>query len=275
VITLRTWRDSVPGKEAVVSARRITLAVLILSALAALPTAAASAKGSAGLQPFYTFSVTFQGSGTYAQTYTDMEGQTSTINASFNWATPYENVLIPRVASPTKVGYPAFKHGAVATGTWQITSSNGDDSCQGSGTLGRVGVPGGGGVVTDGDLTLKRVSGGLQVLAGEGEGFSTAAGGGDGSSACHPKDFWHDIVLSAAHVGNDLTDGVQPLTGITKITPKDLKKASFVKSVGTIANELPDQDCGTGDGITCTQTYSWTGKVTFIKHKLKTAKKKS
>ncbi|MEV4422388.1 hypothetical protein AB0L40_20790 [Patulibacter sp. NPDC049589] len=253
-----------------------TATLLAAVALAAVPTTASAAskhRSSTGLQAFFTYSVTFQGSGTFSSTHTS-DGLTATTDASFRWATPYEHVLVPRVKNPTQTGFPAFKHGAVGTGTWKIVSPNTDDSgCEGAGTLGRTGLPGGGGgIATDGGLTLKRVKGGLQVTALAADGFSTASGGGDGSSACHPADFWHDVILTS---GVGQSDGSAPaLTGLTKITPKDLKRASFTKTVLMPPSEAPPSDCGSdaSNGVTCTQSYSWTGRLTFIKKQTKRAR---
>jgi hypothetical protein len=256
-----------------VPARR-TATVVAALALAAVPATASAASGSGaarpGIQTFFSYTVTFKGSGTYGRKVTSTDGLMATSDASFRWTSVYKNVFVPQVKNRSLLGYPAVAKGSSAGGDWKITSTQpGDDaSCTGVGTLGRRGVPGGGGgILTDGGITLKRTSGGIQVLARAVDGFATPSGAGDGSTACNPKDYWHDEIISGGGVGQE-DDTNEPLTGITKITPKDLKRSSFTKTVLLPAVEAPATDCGGGDGTTCTQTYAWTGKVTFVKKRL-------
>jgi hypothetical protein len=41
------------------------------------------------------------------------------------------------------------------------------------------------------------------------------------------------------------------------------------KQVSVGASEMIPTDCGSGDGNTCQQDYTWSGSVRFIKHKFK------
>ncbi|WP_026910619.1 hypothetical protein [Patulibacter minatonensis] len=262
-------------------ARRSATLVAAL-ALAAVPSTASAASGSqrtsgTGFDTAATYTVTFQGSGSYARNQSTTDGASGTTTSTFRWTSVYRNVLIPARANRSTVGFPATTKGSGATGDWKITSHqpDGTDDCEGDGSLGRLGVPGGGGgTVTDGGVRLVRTkAGGVQVLAQATNGFSTLTGGGDGSSACHPKDFWHDVILSGAGVGQ-AEESAEPLTGFTKVTDAELRRRSFTKTVLLPVDEAPPGDCGSGDGTTCTQTYAWTGKVTFDRKATPTKKKK-
>ncbi len=248
------------------SRSRLALPVLIAAlSVFALPGVATAKSSSGGLQTFYLFKAVFTGSGTYTRTLTTDGDDSSKIDASFGWTTTYKNVFIPRVHAKPSVGYPGYGAQSKASGAWQITQTGGD-ACTGNGGFGRVHG------VADGGLTLKRVSGGLRMFASAFSTLAPVGGVGDGVSACAPKDFWHDVVLSGGGVGNDLPDGIEPVTGIGKITPSDLRKASFTKNVLLPVDEAPNSDCGSGGGNVCTQSYSWTGKVTFTKTKIKSKK---
>lgn len=251
-------------------ARRIAVALaLTLAAVPASASAAPHARARSRAPAYYAFTATSKGSGSYSRKHVS-DGVTSTVASTFRWTTPFQHVLVPRVHAPASVGYPAFSRGASASGDWKIDSPNTDDSgCVGSGVLGRQGVPGGGGgKVTDGGLTLKRATGGFTVLAQAVDGFRTVSGGGDGSSACHPADFWHDVVLTSGAAGGDDTNPA--LTAVTKLTSKDLRRSSFTKTVLMPPEEAAPSDCGSdaGNGVSCTQSYSWTGTIRFVRKKL-------
>jgi hypothetical protein len=104
--------------------------------------------------------------------------------------------------------------------------------------------------------------------------YTTATGAGNGVLPCDPEDFWHDWVVSFTGVGfkhasSGLPD-VSPLSATVKLTPSELKHATVSKSVSISAAEKVPTDCGSGNGSTCTQSYTWSGNVRFTKHKFKT-----
>jgi hypothetical protein len=238
-----------------------------------------AAAHSAGpqLQTFFEYTISFVGHGSYEVVEASEGPGRLTTKASFAWKTVYPNVLIPTTGSSPLLasGYPAYGLGQDGSGSWNIVNT-GDESedCSHNGTLGIAGDTGGGG---GGGVKVHRVAGGSKgivfnlVALNE---FTTASGAGDGVSACEPENFWHDWVLSFSGVGSKHTSSglpdVAPLSASVTLTPADLKHGVYSKSVSVGASEQIPTDCGTGDGSTCTQSYSWSGNVRFTKHKLKT-----
>ena len=53
------------------------------------------------------------------------------------------------------------------------------------------------------------------------------------------------------------------------LTPGDLKHGTVTKSVSIGPAEMVSSDCGGGGGGTCQQSYTWSGRVKFTKHKFK------
>ena len=228
---------------------------------------APAASAAPGLQPFFSYSAVFTGSGTFTIASSQADGSgSSTTRASFKWSTAYKNIFIPQVKNTQLIGYPAVGAKSTASGQWSINVTNSDPggNCTGNGDLGR---PAGG--FGNGGIKLQRTGKkNIAFQANALSGYTSLSGTGDGSVACQPKDFWHDDVLTAG-VGQNENDGLEPLTGLASITPKDLKGASFTKQVVLPDGEAPPGDCGTTPGIvTCTQSYSWTGSVKFTKKKL-------
>jgi hypothetical protein len=238
-----------------------------------LLTASAGALSS---QPFYEYKIVFTGKGSYNRTVSDEGGGLLKEEASWSWNTIYPDVLIPTTASsPLDAGgFPAYGLGQDGDGTWTITNTGSEDEdCSNSGTLG---LPkdddgtGGGGV------TVKRPAGGSKGVIFNMDAVSnyeTTSGAGNGDLACEPEDYWHDIIESFAGVGYKHTDpnlpDVHPLTAKIQLAPNELKHASVTKHVSVSAAEMVPSDCGSGGGVTCQQDYTWSGTVTFTKHKFK------
>jgi len=255
----------------------VSLALMSLAVLSSAPQASARG-GGASFQPFYEYKIVFDGRGSYSRTVTNTESAAVLKEeASWTWNTIYPTVLIPTVASSPLTGssFPAYGLGQAGDGTWKIanTGSVGED-CSNSGTLGlpkQAGAGGGGGAVT-----VKRPAGGskgviFNLLALE--GYETTSGAGNGALACDPESYWHDIIESFAGVGykhaNPGQPDVKPLTAKIQLAPSDLRHASVTKHVSIGPAEMIASDCGSGGGITCQQSYTWSGTVTFTKHKLK------
>jgi len=263
--------------------RRVVCGVsLLLVSLSVLGFASqASARGrTAAFQPFYEFKVVFDGKGSYKRTVTNSE--TPAVlreEASWKWNTIYPDVLIPTLASSPLVGssFPAYGLGQSADGDWTITNTGAEEEdCSHSGTLG---LPKEGGAFGGGEVTVKRPAGGSKGVIFNMyalNAYETTSGAGDGVLACEPEDYWHDIIESFAGVGaKHATAGlpsVHPLTAKIQLSPSELKRASVTKHVSVGAAEMVPSDCGSGGGITCQQEYTWSGSVTFVKHKFKLGK---
>jgi hypothetical protein len=256
---------------------------LVLLALATVIVEPSSAIGAprshaTSFQPFFEYTISFVGSGSYARTVTSTGGGTLTVSASFNWKSVYPHVLVPTTSSNPlgNIGFPALGLGQEGSGKWKIvnTGSHGED-CSNEGMLGLMSVPGGGGggggvkVHRSGVGAGKGVVFNLQALSE----FATPTGSGDGAQACDPASFWHDVVVSGSGVGTNhvagATKDVQPLSATVKLAPSDLKHGVVTKKVSISASEQIPSECGSGGGNTCTQSYTWSGSVRFTKHKFK------
>jgi hypothetical protein len=259
--------------------RAVGCASLVLMSLAALDCPPlASAEGSeAAFQPFYEYKIVFTGKGSYNRSDTNSESPAVLKEeASWKWNTIYPEVLIPTVASSPLTGssFPAYGLGQEADGTWMITNSGSEDEdCSHSGTLG---LPNEGDGAGGGEVTVKRPAGrskGVIFNMYALDAYETTSGAGNGVLACEPEDYWHDIIESFAGVGfKHATPGlpdVHPLTAKIQLAPSELAHASVTKHVSVGAAEMVPSDCGSGNGITCKQEYTWSGSVTFIKHKFK------
>ncbi len=255
----------------------VCAAALTLTGLALLGSPPpASASGGVSFQPFYEYKIVFTGKGSYSRTLSAEGGSTLKEEASWMWNTIYPEVLIPTVASSPLAGssFPAYGLGQDGDGTWMITNTGSEDEdCSHSGTLGLPkGAVGGGGQVTvkrPGVGLSKGVIFNMYAL----EDYETTSGAGNGVLACEPEDYWHDIIESFAGVGFKHTDpdlpDVHPLTAKIQLSPGDLKHGSVTRHVSVGAAEMVPSDCGSGGGETCQQDYTWSGTVTFTKHKFK------
>ena len=174
----------------------------------------------------------------------------------------------------TASSFPAFGVGQLADGNWTITNTGSEDEdCSHSGTLG---LPNNGAGTGGGEVSVKRPAGGTKGVIFNMyalDAYETTSGGGNGVLPCEPEDYWHDIIENFAgvgtkHTGSGLPD-VHPLTAKIQLSPSELAHASVTKRVSVGAAEMVPSDCGSGNGITCRQQYTWSGSVTFIKHKFK------
>ncbi|MGD0453653.1 MAG: hypothetical protein ABSB69_08640 [Solirubrobacteraceae bacterium] len=241
---------------------------------------AASARGGVSFQPFFEYKIVFTGKGSYNRSVTNSESpEVLKEEASWTWNTIYPDVLVPTVASSplSGSGFPAFGLGQEADGKWSITNtgSEGED-CSHSGTLG---LPKQGDGSGGGGVTVKRPAGGSKgviFIMNALDTYETTSGAGNGALACEPEDWWHDIIESFAGVGTKHTEAglpeVRPLTAKIQLAPSELKHGSVTKHVSVGPSETVPSDCGSGSGITCTQAYTWSGTVTFTKHKFKKGK---
>jgi hypothetical protein len=256
---------------------RLALAVsAALIVLAAAGAASASAKPGFSFQPFYEYTISFVGHGSYKRSSTSEGPGKLTEEASWKWDTVYPHVLVPTTGSnPLQAaGFPAIGLGQEGSGEWKITNtgSEGED-CSNSGTLSLKPSPLGGG---GGAVSVHRPAGGFKkgvifdmyAL----EGFESAPKG-DNVLPCDPSEWWQETILGFIGVGSkhaaaDLPD-VKPLTAKIQLEPSDLKHASVTKNVSIGPSEKVSGDCGSGDGSVCTDDYTWSGTVKFTKHKLK------
>jgi hypothetical protein len=253
-------------------------AALGLMSLAMLvtPPQASARGGGVSFQPFYEYKVVFDGKGSYTRSVSDEGGGLLKEEASWNWNTVYPEVLIPTTASSPLAGsgFPAFGLGQLADGNWTITNTGSEDEdCSHSGTLG---LPKDGDGTGGGAVTVKRPAGGSKGVIFIVEAltaYETTSGAGNGVLACEPEDWWHDIIESFAGVGYKHTDAdlpdVHPLTAKIQLAPSDLKHGGVTKHVSVSAAEMVDSDCGSGNGVTCQQDFTWSGSVTFTKKKFK------
>lgn len=251
-------------------------AALVSMSLALLGASLATASaGAVSFQPFYEFAISFRGKGSYDRTVTSEGGGQLKEEASWSWVTRYPDVLIPtKASSPLESsGFPAYGLGQEGDGNWSITNTgDGEEDCSNSGTLGLPKDAGGAG---GGSVTVKRPAGGKGVIFNiiALEGYETASGSGDNTLACYPENYWHEIIEGFAGVGykhtNQALPDVHPLTAKIQLSPSDLKHASVTKHVSPGLSEEIPTDCGSGDGSTCQQDYTWSGTVVFTKHKFK------
>jgi hypothetical protein len=251
----------------------VFLSALLALALACAP---ATARGrAAAVQPFFEYTVAFNGHGSYTRTQSAEGGGTLKEEASWSWSSVYPHVLIPTTAtSPlSSLGFPAYGLGQEASGKWTITNqgSQGED-CSNSGTLGLPPAAGGGG---GGGVKVHRpgigLSRGVIFNLTALTAYKTTSGAGDNALPCYPSDFWQQVILGFAspgikHTSPDLPD-VQPLSTTVKLAPADLRHARVSKNVAIGPAEMIVSNCGEGGGTTCTQSYTWSGNVRFTKHK--------
>jgi hypothetical protein len=252
------------------------LATLAASASLLLVPQASQASGGISFQPFYEFTVAFSGHGSYTRTVSSEGGGTLSEEASFKWQSVYAHVLVPTTRSSPLAGasFPAIGLGQEASGNWEITNTGaGEEDCSNSGTLGlpKDAPDGGGG----GALTVKRPAGGAKGVIFNMYALSeyeTTSGAGDGVLPCDPESWWHSIIEGFAGVGFKHSQAglpdVKALTAKITLAPSDLKHASVKKSVSVGPAEMVSSDCGSANGTTCKQDYTWSGVVTFTKHKL-------
>jgi hypothetical protein len=255
-------------------ATAVAVAVALAATLACAP---AMARGrAASIQPFFEYTVAFNGHGSYTRTSTGEGGQVLKEEASWSWSTVYPHVLIPTTsASPlSALSVPAYGLGQEGSGKWTITNmgSVGED-CSNSGTLGLPPAAGGGG---GGGVKVHRpgvgLSRGVIFNLTALTAYKTTSGAGDNVLPCNPSDFWQQVILGFAspgvkHTVSSLPD-VQPLSTTVKLAPSDLRHARVSKNVAIGPAEMIASNCGEGGGTTCQQSYTWSGNVRFTKHKL-------
>lgn len=259
------------------------LAAALILCAPALGAAVPARSRNIAFQPFFEYTVSFVGSGSYSVKEQSEGASTLTTDASFKWKSVYPNVLVPTTASSPleAAGFPAYGLGQEGSGSWKIVNTGSEDEdCSNSGALGLPsgGFGGGGG----GAVKVHRSG----IGAGKGivfelvalSEYETTSGGASGPLPCETTSFWHDWVESFTgvgfkHVHEGLKD-VEPLSAKVKLAPSELKKGVVTKSVSISESEQVPSDCGSGDGSTCTQTYTWSGSIRFTKHKFAMKAKK-
>ncbi len=256
----------------------LATASLLLSAGIWTPAAsAARTRARTAVQPFFDYTLSFTGSGTYSVTGHD-GGATLTVNASFAWKSVYPNVLVPTAAGNQlgSVGFTAYGPGQEGSGKWKITNTGSDgQDCNNEGALGLMGQLGGEG--GGGEAKVRRpgpgAGGGVVLELQALTEFATTSGSGNGALACDPSSFWREWVTSFTGVGHDHSAAglhdVQPLTTTLKLAPRDLRHGTVTKHVAIGAAEQVPSSCGDGSGTSCSQSYTWSGSVRFTKHRFK------
>lgn len=232
----------------------ITVALAVGFGVAAGPAAARRL-------PFkiLSYKVTYEGSGSYSVKGVDGPAHNET-SSGFHWKAEYNLTFIDKKGSQVG-GTSSSSNGG---GDWKISSDNGGgDVCTKSGGLK---------LQKNGAITgTIGPTGGLPLRLTPGSDDYSTTGGSSGSTACDTTDFWQQWVESFSKVGT--ADSVDPLTALVKLSKKDL---SFGKLIFNVSNKKevlafpslsPPEDCGSGDGATCTQSFDWKGTVTFRKTK--------
>lgn len=258
----------------------------ILATMLCVPAGATANQGrphNVAFQPYFEYTVAFDGSGSYSVTEGSEGGGKLTVDANFEWKSVYPNVLVPTTSSSPldPAGFPAYGLGQDGSGSWKITNTGSEDEdCSNSGALGLPsgGVGGGGG----GGVKVHRSG----IGAGKGVVFElialseyeTTSGAESGPLACETTSFWHNWVegftgAGFKHVHEGLKD-VQPLSAKVKLSPSEMKHGVVTKHVSISESEQVPSDCGSGDGSTCSQSYTWSGSIRFTKHKFSTSGKK-
>lgn len=208
---------------------------------------------------FTMFHVVYEGSGSYGVRSTG-EKFAAQESATFHWKAVYAPLLV--VAKPgATVGTATLAGRSSGGGEWSIAVQNDEESCSGHGSL-KLAKVGGitGRVQSSGVLPLKLTPGDSDFLT---EGSS------GGSGPCDTGDFWHDWVMGFSHIGTGEIEDLDPLTAFVTLTRADLKAGKVVANVSnsTLAapSLSPEADCGSGDGTTCTQSFTWSGRVTLLR----------
>ncbi|HLK10763.1 MAG TPA: hypothetical protein VKW76_05245 [Candidatus Binatia bacterium] len=207
--------------------------------------------------------VTFQGAASYQATDSDNGQTVEQVQGGLHWTTIFDDVLV----NPLK-GFHLKLPGDFPT-SWLVnphTSSSdgsfdvqvfGSTPCQGTGGLeGDRTFPATLNVVlhSDGsaDFTVQAVS---KVV-------ENPLGAQDCSdiNGSQPSDFWQDWVTGFGHAG---LDSGTTLTYAFTLTKELLAQGKIIVNAQAPAGEVPSTDCGSGDGVVCTQSYGWTGTVTL------------
>lgn len=253
---------------------RWTSAALAAGATFALSAASAHA---IAFQPYYEYTVAFTGHGSYTRTVSEESGPSRLQEeASWSWDSVYPHILVPTVASSPLIaaGYPAMGLGNEGSGRFEITVTGEEsEDCSNTGTLAlpKDGIGGGGGGIAKVHRAAGRRGIVFNIVAVS--GYETTGGGGENPLACYPSDWWQQTLRGFAGVGSKHTaeglPDVEPLSTSITLTPADLKHGSVTRHVSVAPAEQVSSDCGSGDGSTCTQSYTWEGTVKFTKHKFK------
>jgi hypothetical protein len=237
------------------------LAAVAAAALIAGPPRAVA--GRAKAPRFTTFDVTYEGHGSYDVSSADQGGVSAHEHAAFRWKVSYGRLLILRRARAS-VGTgvrPAASHG---TGEWSINSDNGEERCSRSGGL--TLAPGGG--------ITGRVgrSGAVNLTITPGLGDFQTTNPSSGFTACDTQSFWHDWVEGFSHAGSSSGEEVvDPLSAFVDLRGPDLRHGKTIFTVSSASSVLAAPglgvapDCGSGDGASCTQSFTWGGHVTLRK----------
>lgn len=214
---------------------------------------------------FTIYKVTYEGSGTYKVNQVDGPSHAE-IEAHFKWNVTY-TLDIQHKTGAHVTGFAG--HGkSQGSGDWSISSDNGGgETCTKSGGLKITPYGTISGVVEHRGLVE------MKVIPGQGVGQDyTTTGGSSGSQACDTTDFWHDWVDGFSHVGTNDVETLDPLTAFARLTRADQRAGKVILKVSNQLNAdlRVDPDCGSGDGATCTQSFDWTGHVTFTKGRTRT-----
>ena len=223
---------------------------------------------SAGLCRHGAWRVTFEGSASYQETTTDTGNVSEDISGGIQWTTTFRDLLVDpfkRFRPPGDFPATAFASAVNATGSF-TTTVNGGTPCTGAGGL--TAMLGSLTAVNDNPVpvvtsTLHQDGSADVTVQSVGKVLESPLGAQDCSDINGPavSDFWTDWVLGFGHAGLD-NDGVT-MTATLTLSKSDLAQGKVIVAVAAPAAEIPDTDCGSGNGVVCTQSYGWTGMVTF------------
>lgn len=223
---------------------RLPIALLVLITFGA-PATAASAHSHR-----LSFKGSYRGSGTYMVDLLSPTGEEGHVRAEFDWDVAFKRAPVRAQAANFRVDNSRSSGG----GTWSITSGA---ECSSSGELKLLG--GGGGVIDFNGPTA-------DALFFPAEGGYSSTGSAGGGAACDGSDFWRQFVAGFSQIGAE--DAVDPLTSYFQLKSSKLKNGGSASVATTnvipeFPSLTPNRDCGFGvvGGGSCTQTFSWRGRV--------------
>jgi hypothetical protein len=226
---------------------RLPIALLVLATFAA-PATAASARNHR-----LSFKGSYRGSGAYTVDLLSPTGEEGHVRAEFDWDVVFKRAPVRAQGANFRVDEKRSKGG----GTWSITSGG---ECSSSGEL-KLTTGGGGLVDFNGPMAD------ALFLPAQGDYSSTNSTGG--GTACDGSHFWSDFVTGFSQIGAE--DAVDPLTSSFQLRSSKLKDGGFASVATTnvipeFPSLTPNPDCGFGvaGAGTCTQTFSWSGRVKIV-----------
>lgn len=230
--------------------------VLALVALAILPAGALARPHRISV---HLYRVLYEGRGSYDVQSSDEGGVAGHERADFHWKVAYTPLVV--LSRPGRVAMTVRRAGSGAGGEWSISSTNVEESCARHGGLKLAPLGAGSGALEDG--------GSLSLELTPGQGDFTTMGGRAGPGPCDTTDFWQGWVTNFSHVGLGGARPLDPLTAFVTLTPAELRAGKVLVNVSNKTLAAPElqvvNDCGSGNGATCTQSFEWKGQVTITR----------